>query len=72
MERCYSDGIPDEIPEALSKSLRAPSYKTIAMAILKNDLSFHSLGFDIKESEYYFELKKLNAPVEYKKQIDLF
>ncbi len=73
-ERCYSDGIPDEIPEQLSKSLRVPSYKTIAMAILRNDLNFHSLGFDQKQSDYYFQLKALHKkPVEIdEKQIVLF
>lgn len=30
---------------------RAPSYKAIALAILNNDLSFHSLGFSRVETE---------------------
>ena len=57
-ERCYSDGIPDEIPEGLSKSLRAPSYKAIAIAILKNDLPLKSLGFSGTHSEWYDALKR--------------
>jgi predicted phosphoadenosine phosphosulfate sulfurtransferase len=55
--RCYSDGIPDEIPEGLSKSLRAPSYKAIAMAILRNDLALTSLGFSGEHSQWYDVLK---------------
>lgn len=29
----------------MAQSLRAPSYKAIAIAVLKNDLHFFSLGF---------------------------
>lgn len=47
--RCYQDGIPDELPHKLMQSLRAPSYKAIAMSILKNDLSLYSIGFDKPE-----------------------
>jgi len=73
-ERCYSDGIPDEVPELLSKSMRVPSYKAIAMAILRNDLNFHSIGFDQKQSDYYFQLKAIhNKQIQSdKKQRDLF
>jgi predicted phosphoadenosine phosphosulfate sulfurtransferase len=48
MSRCYSD-LPDEIPKALSESGRAPSYKSIAICILKNDMLLHGLGFSPKE-----------------------
>ena len=40
-ERCYFE-IPDEIPEKLSRTGRVPSYKAIAMAVLRND--WKSLG----------------------------
>jgi len=50
--RCYSDGIPDEIPELLSKTLRVPCYKTIAIALLKNDLQLKSLGFSGDHSKW--------------------
>ena len=49
--RCYSNGIPDEAPEGLAKQGRVPSYKAIAMAILKNDHSLKSLGMGVGESE---------------------
>ena len=43
--RDYSDGIPDEVPEALAKENLAPSWKAIACAILKNDMLLTTLGF---------------------------
>ena len=49
--RCYSDDIPNEVPPALERTNRAPSYKAVAMAILRNDLNFHSLGFSRSETE---------------------
>ena len=49
--RCYSDDIPDEVPDALAKSGRAPSYKAIAMAILRNDHNFYALGFQQRDSQ---------------------
>ena len=64
--RCYSDGIPDEVPSKLSQSGRVPSYKAIAMAILRNDMTLKSLGFEGKHSQYYdklrAELKAKNTP----------
>lgn len=48
--RCYSDGIPDEVPEKLAKSGRVPSYKAIALCILRNDLKLRALGFGEQES----------------------
>jgi len=62
--RCYSSGIPDEIPEGLSKSLRAPSYKSIALAILRNDMQLKSLGFSGKESKYYEQLKQIKKEAD--------
>lgn len=58
--RCYSDGIPDEIPVKLANSGRVPSYKMIAISILKNDMTLKGLGFDGKFTKYYDELKRAN------------
>lgn len=55
----YSDDIPDEVPDALLKDRLAPSYKAIAMSILKSDLQFVSLGFAAKVSSWYGELKRM-------------
>lgn len=54
--RCYSDGIPDEVPAKLASVNRAPSWKAIAMAILKNDHNLRSLGFGVAESELVLQL----------------
>lgn len=59
-EQCgYSDGIPDEVPEPLMRLGLAPSWKAIAICILKNDLQFTGLGFPAKNSEWYGALKKI-------------
>ena len=55
----YSDGIPDEVPDELMRLGLAPSYKAIAIAILKNDLQFTSLGFPGKHSDWYSALKQI-------------
>lgn len=39
------------MPELLARQGRAPSYKAIALAILKNDHTLRSLGFGVGESE---------------------
>jgi predicted phosphoadenosine phosphosulfate sulfurtransferase len=45
MNRCYSDGIPDDVPAALVWSGRVPSWRAVALCILRNDLRFRGLGF---------------------------
>lgn len=55
--RCYSDDIPDEAPNEIAD--KVPSYKRIAIAILKNDLHLSSLGFSRPQSEYYSILKRI-------------
>jgi predicted phosphoadenosine phosphosulfate sulfurtransferase len=59
-ERCYKDGIPDDIPKRLSDSMRVPSYKAIAMAILQNDLALYTLGFQPVVSHWYRAVKNFN------------
>lgn len=53
--RCYSDGLPDEAPEEIKHLV--PSYKQIAICILKNDC--RSIGIYPKKSLYYDVLKKM-------------
>jgi predicted phosphoadenosine phosphosulfate sulfurtransferase len=50
MKRCYFSDIPDEVPVLLASTNRAPSYKAIAIAVLRNDNQLLSLGFARKES----------------------
>lgn len=65
--RCYLNDIPDEVTDELQKSGRVPSYKAIAMAILKNDMILKSLGFEGKYSQFCRMLKTINS-----QQLDLF
>lgn len=53
--RCYFNGIPDEAPEEIKHLV--PSYKQIAICILKND--FRTIGIEPKKSLYYDVLKKI-------------
>lgn len=55
----YFEDIPDSIPERLMQLNKAPSYKSICIAILKNDYCLKSLGYSPKKSEYYSILKKI-------------
>jgi len=69
-ERCYSDGIPDEVSDNLMESMRVPSYKAIAVCILNNDLSLYGLGFAPHVSHWYKTVKQLNKKET--KQMELF
>lgn len=56
-QKCYKDGIPDETPIEIND--KVPSYKSICLAILNNDLNLKSLGFTPKPSIYYSMLKRI-------------
>jgi predicted phosphoadenosine phosphosulfate sulfurtransferase len=58
--RCYFNGIPDEAITSLEKINRVPSYKSIAIAILKNDLLLRSLGFAEEEGQLAKDLRTEN------------
>ncbi len=66
ISRCYSDGIPDgdEVPAALLSNLKVPSYKSIALCILKNDLKLRSLGFPEEISELSESLKNMKNGID--------
>ena len=73
MQCGYSDGIPDEVPDELMRLGLAPSWRAIAIAILKNDMQFTTLGFPGKHSEWYSVLKRIEIDArEERKQPDLF
>jgi len=57
--RCYFDGIPEEVPARLSQLNKAPSYKEICSAILKNDYSLKTLGLPQVKSRYYSSFKRI-------------
>lgn len=56
--RCYSEGIPDEAPHELEVRNKVPSYRKICLAILKNDYSLKTLGYNTDKPKVYHELKK--------------
>jgi predicted phosphoadenosine phosphosulfate sulfurtransferase len=62
--RCYSGGIPDEVPEKLAKTGRVPNYKSIAMCILRNDLQLRALGFGRVDSVLVEELYQIRRDEE--------
>lgn len=53
--RCYPNEIPDEVPNEISDMV--PSYKRVALAILRNDLG--DLGIGGRKSEFYSILKRI-------------
>ncbi len=55
--RCYHDGIPDEAPNEIESMV--PNYKSICIAILKNDTHLQSLGFSRPKCEAYNILKRI-------------
>lgn len=57
-QRGYTLGIEDDVPEALFADRVAPSWRAIALALLKNDFSLLSLGFGVSPSEWYGILKR--------------
>ena len=50
-KRCYENGIPDSVPKKLMDSGRVPSYRHIAILLLKNDLLLRGLGFSGVETD---------------------
>lgn len=71
--QCYSDGIPDEVPTRIAQLNKAPSYKKVCIAILLNDHSLKSLGFQEKKCDSYHLLKRIeiNARTHEGKQIKM-
>lgn len=57
--RGYPEGIPDEVPSCLERLNKAPSYKAVCLAILRNDHSMQCLGFSPKVCGSYKALKRI-------------
>lgn len=55
----YPVDIPDEVPDSLLRLGLAPSYKAIAMCILRNDIQLLGLGFSGQNSDWYCALKRI-------------
>lgn len=56
-QRCYSDGIPDEVPAEINELV--PSYKRICFAIMRNDVQLKTLGFSRTKCKLYSDLKRI-------------
>lgn len=56
--RDYDHGIPDEVPIQVAENNLAPSWRAIAVCLLKNDMNMTGLGFSSFHSEYYDALKQ--------------
>lgn len=71
--RCYLSGIPDgdEVPLLLQQGSRVPSWKKIALAILKNDHQLKSIGFSVEESKLVGQIKQMKRRDE-SNQCNLF
>lgn len=68
--RGYETGIPEEVPPELMQRNLAPSYKAIAIAILKNDHHLTSLGYSQPASPWYNEIKRIELMSRPKKQTE--
>jgi predicted phosphoadenosine phosphosulfate sulfurtransferase len=57
--RGYPRGIPDEAPPRLEAALRVPSYRLICMAIMKNDVTLATLGYQRQQCAAYMAIKRI-------------
>ena len=55
----YTNDIPDEVPVVLMQLGLAPSYKAVALALLRNDMNMEALGYSPKRSEWYGAFKRV-------------
>lgn len=55
----YSEGIPDEADSRLEALNKAPSYRAICRAIIRNDIALTSLGYSRPVCETYDAIKRL-------------
>lgn len=55
----YPSDIPDVCPEELAKTGLVPSWKQIAICLLKNDLNLTALGFTPKKTAWYSAIKRV-------------
>jgi len=71
-QRCYVNGIPDEIEPRMEELNIAPSYKAICISILKNDHQLKRLGFTPQKTNSYHELKRIELGIKSKQlKLDL-
>ena len=51
-------GIPDTVPDLLMGTGRAPSYREVALCLLKNDINLIGLGNIPDSSQVYSAIKR--------------
>lgn len=52
------NGIPDEAPPRLEALCKAPSYRMVCMAIMKNDYPLETLGYSRTKCDAYMAIKR--------------
>ena len=57
MKRGYPAGIPDEADQVLELANRAPAYRMICRALMKNDVGLLTLGYNREPCDAYTALK---------------
>lgn len=57
--RGYENGIPDESCPHLEARGKAPSYRLICRAILRNDLALTTLGYSKEKTDAYMAYKRI-------------
>ena len=68
----YGNDVPDEVLNDVMHEGLAPSYKAIALAILKCDHSCQSLGFSPDVSPWYIAMKRIELAQRPSSQLWLF
>ncbi len=72
----YSDGIPDEACPYLELAGKAPSYRRVCIAIMRNDYSLETLGLSRDPCEVYNIIKRMelmaSGKIKPSPQMDLF
>lgn len=63
----YALGLPDEAPSKLEQLNKVPSYRKICMAILKNDLTLSTLGYNRQKPDSYGFFKRIELAERAKK-----
>ena len=57
--RGFPGGIPDEADARLESMNKAPSYRAIVKAVLRNDVALVSLGYSRPRTPAYMALKRI-------------
>lgn len=72
VHRCYLNGLPDEVPKVIDNEHLAPSWKRVAMALLRNDMAMEALGNAPRQSKWYGVFKRIELRKETWVQLMLF